>query len=138
MTESFAGKNKERRIGYNFEGDNWEMESDLKYISIAVRQAERKLKKSGLNGMEIVDLITSLGEILMNAVFHGNYGIKNRPLVKGEVGTPGLGLPETWDAVAKRVLKENPKIKNKKVHISFSITEKEVKIVVVDEGKGFN
>ena len=75
---------------------------------------------------EAINLGVGFHEALVNAVAHGNMGIE-----KPKDSTEDIGI------IAKRVQGEHPELAKKKVFITTEISEKRVRVVIRDEGQGF-
>ncbi len=115
---------------YNFEGNKWEMTTNLDNISLAISKLEEQLEDKGWDDDDTYAIKSSFSELLWNAFLHGNLGIKDQELKKDDM--------EKWVEVAERVLIKNPELTKKKVYISIDITETEAKVSIRDEGAGFD
>ena len=105
-----------------FEGNNWTLPTDIDLVEPA---AEAFLKKLGAEEVKCdPDLAANLKlgfhEALVNAIAHGNLGIKSN-----------LNVADLAEAEQQK----NPT--DKKVYVAFVITPKIVKINIRDEGEGF-
>ena len=105
-----------------FEGNQWELPTDIGLVDKAEERFKLRLLEIGWE--EDADwLATSFGEALINAIVHGNLGVKEKPEA------------ESWRQTALRVQQEKPSAK--KVFVSFSITPERISVTIRDEGDGF-
>ncbi|MCP4137291.1 MAG: PAS domain-containing protein [bacterium] len=83
-----------------------------------------------LSSDDIIPLRIALREILMNAIEHGNLNITFNEKTEALKKNSYLAL------VAHR--REDPRYRNRKVHIEFTIDAQKAMFVISDEGKGFD
>ena len=91
---------------------NYEILSDFQFVRMTVNQIIRITHELGYRD-EFNKLAASIDEILTNALIHGNWEVKKRSQV-------------------------TQADKNKKILIDFEYDKEKIKIVVKDEGKGFD
>jgi len=91
---------------------SFEIPSDFEYIRMMVKEIVEIAEDLGYKG-EYNKLATAIDEILTNALIHGNWEGKKR------------------DDITE-------KDKDKKIYIDFEYDEKKIRIVIRDEGKGFD
>ncbi len=108
-----------------FDGNNWELPTDLGLISKAADELEKRLAQVGWPEDSVIDMSTAFREVLINAIVHGNLELNDESKSHDN---------EKWEEVVKRL---NPKT-DKKVYIDLEITPEEVVIKVKDEGRGFD
>ncbi len=106
-----------------FEGNHWELPTDIGLVNEAEKKFREKLIVAGWE--EDVDWLgTCFSEALINAIVHGNLEIKE----KSET--------ESWREIALRVQQEKPS--TKKVFVTFNVTPEQISVSIRDEGGGFN
>ena len=112
-----------------FEGNAWELPGDFDLISKANNELESRLINLGWNNSNSIDyedpvpaMVDGFSDALDNAMVHGSYGLKER-----EEG-------ESWRSAIKRLGLTT----NKKIKVILDLSASEVKIVVQDEGEGFD
>ena len=114
-----AGQSKEKL----FKGNHWELSTDIGLLGPAQKEFEQRLMGAGWEEEDYYGMVVSFGEAFINAVAHGNLGLKEK------------GEHESWRDAALRVQKDNPS--HKKVFIDLDITSEELSVTVRDEGEGF-
>ena len=100
-----------------------ELESSFDSVREFTQEIEEKLRNLKWSEGDIGDIQTGLDEALKNAVIHGNLGIHEN------------GDDTIWAEAASRIT-DKEKL-DKKVKIQYHITDSEFKIIITDEGEGF-
>lgn len=103
-----------------FTGDEWVLPTDVKLVDKAASEFRKRLIEAGWDEW----LTMPFQEMLINAIVHGNLGIKN----KSEV--------ESWQDAALREQREKPT--DRKVHVKFYINPEEIEVIIRDDGEGFD
>jgi|GEM_PF-2913355 len=125
--EKRAGDSRERTLANYLHGKEkesvWELPTNIDVISLAVDELEGRLQAAGWRD-EAITLSEALREALINAIAHGNLGI-------GEI-------QENEDISTLVTEKLKNQRTNKKVTVILEISSSKVKVVVRDEGNGFD
>jgi len=111
-----------------FLGNNWTLPTNIDLVSPAVEEFMTRLKDAGwdVESDEVINFIhVVFREALINAIAHGNLEV-----FVTETNTEELGV------LAKIEQDRNPT--DKKVYVDIKIDEKQVVVVIRDEGKGFD
>lgn len=114
----------QRELKY-FQGDSWELPTDLSLVPKAADELEKRLAETGWPEDSVSDMSTAFREILINAMVHGNLELADKNKIDEN---------EKWDELVKRLGIKT----DKKVFVDLKITQEEVIIKVRDEGKGFD
>jgi len=107
-----------------FEGNDWILDTDINLVGLVADKLKERLTKAGWAEEEAMNMEVGFREALINAIVHGNLGLKEKP--------DGID----WGMAALR--KQEREKSDKKVYIKLNISPEEVIIVVRDEGEGFN
>lgn len=114
---------KERQLDFKIEDNEWVLPSKIEIVKPVTVALERKLTRLGWKLSEVHDFAYLVfGELLANAIAHGNLGIEGRTAHIAEVA------------------KEQQKKLNtdKKVFIKIDADENRISVTIRDEGRGFN
>ncbi len=114
-----------------FEGNSWRLPSDVGLVEKAEEMLKQRLEKTGpMDEEDVYKICMVFREALINAIAHGNLGLES-PKEEGAV------LKELAAQKFEEIKKsEQPE---KYVAVDFDIMPgKEIKIVIKDEGAGFN
>lgn len=121
MSKETLEKNKPEDY---FKGNEWQLPTDIRIVNSAADEFRKRLlvlkwKEEDINWLE-----ATFREALINAITHGNLGIKEK------------SEDESWQNVA---LREQAKSKGEKsVYVRLDITSDKIILVVRDEGSGFD
>lgn len=105
-------------------GNEWQLPSDIRIMHLTTEKFRKRLTDLGWKEEEVDWLTATFGEVLINAIVHGNLNIQEKP------------EDESWKDAALRKQKED-KI-NKFIHVKLDLTPDKIVIVVRDEGGGFD
>lgn len=110
-----------------FEGDRWELPTDISIIDPAQDEVIRRMDALGWDDDAEFDIRFALSETLSNAIIHGNLGGLQRQA--------GESLFDFRDRI--REAQGTPEARAKRVRLQVHITPQEVRIIITDEGPGF-
>lgn len=107
-----------------FEGKEWQLPTDIRIVNSAVAELRKRLQEATWKGEVINDLEVAFREMLVNAIVHGNLGVKTK------------SEEESWQDVA---LREQARGKiDRSIHIKLDIASDKAVVVIRDEGEGFD
>lgn len=110
------------------------LENDLQLIRSLVDHIQKSMAGIGLaDTVERIRMGEALTEAILNAMFHGNLEVKEDELARVRA--------ELDDQLLSRLVEERcrePLIRERKILVVVHLTEKEVRFVIRDEGRGFN
>lgn len=110
----------------SFEGNAWKLDSSLEMLELVDAEIESRLVGAGWDDGSRDDVRAGLSDAITNAIAHGNLKVS-----KTDNERPGKFRDRIQDTF---LAQREPKY----VHLSVNITETEVKLVVRDEGDGFD
>lgn len=117
-------KQKQDGVKEFFEGNEWQLPTDIKVVDSAADEFRNRLLKLRWKEEDVDWLEATFREVLINAIVHGNLNI----LEKSE--------DENWQTAA---LREQAKGKIEKfVHVKLGLTSDKIAVVIRDQGKGFD
>jgi anti-sigma regulatory factor (Ser/Thr protein kinase) len=132
MGEDFDPKPEEKAedpFGKYFEGNNWELPTDLAVVGRADDEIQKRLSElrdeDGNQYWEedqIVNVAIGLREALVNAIVHGNMGIDEIDAGKR----------------SEEIERRKAEYADKKVKVSIAYSPDTLRIIITDEGKGFD
>lgn len=105
-----------------FEGNNWELPTDIALVGSAEEALGNRLKEAGWDDDSIFGLGLGLREALINAIGHGNLGIPS-------------GTEDIYTVIIEKQ-KQHPT--DKKVRITVEVSSTKIAVTVLDEGDGFD
>lgn len=108
-------------------GTVWDLPTDLGSIESASETFMKRLEPLGwpIDATYWMDM--ALREALANAIFHGNLRLQK----------PTSHERGTMTRLALDTLRDQPELRNKKVHVEVTISEDSVEVTVQDEGPGY-
>lgn len=105
-----------------FKGEAWSLPTDINLVNYAEEAFANKLKEAGWEE-DSFGLLLAFREALINAISHGNLGIPKK--IHGE----------DLSVTAKREQAVHPT--DKKISITFEVSEGKVSVTIEDQGNGF-
>ncbi len=108
-----------------FKGNEWTLPTDIKLVDLAEDEFKKKLTEAGWdNDDENIDMGVAFREVLINAIVHGNLGMKDK------------SEEESWQQAALKEQENNPS--SKSIHVKLDITSASINVIIGDEGDGFD
>jgi len=110
----------------------YEIQNDLRYTIPLIDLLTEKVVKIGIcNDFNLMNIRLALDEALVNAVVHGNLGLPSRE--------KGATLEELmkFNQLVKDRSRQEP-FCNRKIRVSYHLTQDFVRYEIQDDGEGFN
>lgn len=107
-------------------GNEWKLPTDIAWVEKASVEFTKRLQDAGWAAEDAGVLDLGFREALINAIVHGNLGIKEGEKLEGE----------NWQTAVLR--KQGGQKSPKSVFVKLDITPRHVAVTVRDEGDGYD